>query len=227
MTPDLGFYINRFDLSDFAHTFAGTFLACVPTGLILLFGLCLICRPICYAMPSPHRQALLPLCPRLPRSLKHWSLILLALLLGSWTHIFWDSFTHKPGWFVDRWLWLQEPAVYFWSTTIRVFLLLQELSTVVGFVIVIIAYWRWLKRQPLASSASAEPDSWRYLLWGGVILFSFAVGFPAGVHYAMGTQLRGFLFFRSVCFSTAVYSTSLFLPLLAIGTSLAYARRPR
>src|SRR5690348_1510941 len=71
-TPDFGFYINRFDLSDFAHTFAGTFLLCLPCGLVVVFALCLFCRPICYALPSPHRQALLPLCPGLPRGLKHW-----------------------------------------------------------------------------------------------------------------------------------------------------------
>lgn len=227
MTPDIGFYINRFDLSDFAHTFAGTFLACVPSGLVLLLGLCLFCRPICYALPSPHRQALLPLCPGLPRGLKHWSLVLLALLFGSWTHVFWDAFTHEPGWFVDRWHWLQQPAVYFWWTTVRVFLLLQEISTVVGLVIVVVAYWRWLGRRPIASSPSTERDGWRYLFWGGAILLSFAIAIPAGVHHAMGTHLRGFLFFRSICFWTAVYSTSLFLPLVVTGSSLAYARRAR
>src|SRR5689334_105290 len=88
MTPDFGYYIDRFDLSDFAHTLPGTFLACVPTGLVLLLGLCLFCRPICYVLPSPHRQALEPLCPAFPREVRHWSLILLALLFGAWTHTF-------------------------------------------------------------------------------------------------------------------------------------------
>ena len=63
MTPDIGYYIDRFDLSTFAHTLPGSFLACLPTGVILLFFYYLFCRPVCYALPSPHRQALLPLCP--------------------------------------------------------------------------------------------------------------------------------------------------------------------
>ena len=36
MTPDIGFYIDRFDLSTFAQTLPGSFLACLPTGVILL-----------------------------------------------------------------------------------------------------------------------------------------------------------------------------------------------
>jgi hypothetical protein len=69
MTPDIGFYIDRFDLSTFAHTLPGSFLACLPTGVILLFFYYLFCRPVCYALPSPHRQALLPLCPDFPTEL--------------------------------------------------------------------------------------------------------------------------------------------------------------
>ncbi len=36
----------------------------------------------------------------------------------------------------------------FWWTTVRVYLLLQEISTVVGLVIVLVAYRRWLGRRP-------------------------------------------------------------------------------
>ena len=32
MTPDIGYYIDRFDLSAFAHTLPGSFLACLPPG---------------------------------------------------------------------------------------------------------------------------------------------------------------------------------------------------
>ena len=227
MTPDIGYYINRFDLSNFAHTLPGTFVACVPTGLVLLLGLLFFCRPIAYVLPSPHRQALLPLCPGFPRGVAHWLLILLALLVGAWTHTFWDAFTHEPGWFVDRLPWLQQPMVDWWWTTVHVYLFLQEMSTIVGFFIVVLAYWRWLKRQPLPPSASTGSDLWRYLFWASVLVLSFASAVPAAVHYALGTQLRGFLFFRSISFWSAVYSTELFLPLTIIGSSIAYARRVR
>jgi Domain of unknown function (DUF4184) len=110
MTPDIGYYIDRFDFATFAHTLPGSFLACLPTGMIMLILYYLFCRPVCYALPSPHRQALLPLCPNLPQGLRRWGIVLLSLLLGAWTHNFWDSFTHEHGWFVDRFPALQQPV---------------------------------------------------------------------------------------------------------------------
>ena len=118
MTPDIGFYIHRFDLSTFAHTLPGSFLACLPTGVVLLFFYYLFCRPVCYALPSPHRQALLPLCPDFPTELTRWGIILPSILLGAWTHNFWDAFTHEHGWFVDRIPWLQQPVLQIGSTTV-------------------------------------------------------------------------------------------------------------
>ncbi len=38
-------------------------------------------------------------------------MILISLLLGAWTHNFWDAFTHEHGWFVERIPWLQQPVL--------------------------------------------------------------------------------------------------------------------
>ena len=55
MTPDFGYYINRFDLSNLAHTLPGSFIVCLPTGVIMMLVFYLACRPVCYALPAPHR----------------------------------------------------------------------------------------------------------------------------------------------------------------------------
>ena len=36
MTPDIGYYIDSLRSLDFAHTLPGSFLACLPTGVIML-----------------------------------------------------------------------------------------------------------------------------------------------------------------------------------------------
>ena len=36
LTPDFGFYVNLFSLATDAHTLLGSFLVCLPTGLVLL-----------------------------------------------------------------------------------------------------------------------------------------------------------------------------------------------
>ncbi|HEX4666871.1 MAG TPA: DUF4184 family protein, partial [Chthoniobacterales bacterium] len=197
------------------------------TGLVLLLIFYPFCRPVCYALPSPHRQALLPLCPDWPLGLRSWGIILLSLLLGAWTHNFWDAFTHEHGWFVDRIPWLQQPVIQIRSTTVQMFLVLQELSTVVGFAILVVAYWRWVRVVPPAMVEESGSDDWRYLFWGCVLVVSFGVATPAAVHFATAAALRDVPFVRSIMFRTATYSSAIALPLTLLGTSILYARRKR
>jgi Domain of unknown function (DUF4184) len=225
MTPDIGYYIGRFDLATFAHTLPGSFIACLPTGMILLLLYYLFCKPVCYALPSPHRQSLLPLCPDFPTKPTRWAIILLSLLLGAWTHNFWDAFTHEHGWFVDRIPWLQQPVFPIGSTTVYMFLLLQELSTVVGFVIVAAAHWMWLRRQ--RPDPSADSDTWRYLLWIAIVAISLLISLPAAAHYAESASYHGFLFFRSLLFRIAIYAPAVAVPLSLLATTVLYARRDR
>ena len=227
VTPDIGFYIDRFDLSTFAQTLPGSFLACLPTGVILLLFYYFFCRPVCYPLPSPHRQALLPLCPDFPTGLLRWGIILLSLLLGAWTRNFWDAFTHEHGWFVDRIQWLQQPVLQVGSTTVCMFLLLQELSTLVGFAIVALTYWLWLRRQQMSSSVAPSSDGWRYLLWFGIPLLSLVISLPTAASYATLASLLDIPFVRSILFRTATYSSAIAVPLGLVATSIIYARRDR
>lgn len=224
-TPDIGYYIGNFDLAHFAHTLAGSFLACLPSGVIILLLFYLFCRPISYALPSPHRQVLLPLCPGFPEGLTRWIIILFSLLLGAWTHNFWDAFTHEHGWFVDRIPWLQQPVVHLPSTTVHVYLVLQEASTVIGFAIVALAYWLWLRRQPVSPSADSESDRWRYIFWGTIVIITLVVTLPFA--YRVASLSRGFLFFRSLVFRTAIYSFAVVIPLSLIATTVIYVSRLR
>jgi len=227
MTPDIGYYIGRFDLTDFAHTLPGSFIACLPTGVVMLFIFYLFSRPVCYALPSPHRQSLLALCPDFPTGLTSWAIILLSLLFGAWTHNFWDAFTHEHGWFVERIPWLQQPVMQLGSLTVHVYLVLQEASTAVGFVIIALTYWLWLRRRPANPSTANETDRWRYLFWLAIIALSLVIALPAAVHYATSASLHDFRFIRSIVFRTAIYSSALALPVGLVATSIIYVRRDR
>ena len=141
-----------------------------------------------------------------------WGIILLSLLLGAWTHNFWDAFTHEHGWFVDRIPWLQQPVLQIGSTTVCMFLLLQELSTLVGFAIVALTYWLWLRRQQVSSSVAPGSDRWRYLFWLGILMLSLVISLPC----------CGLL--RDVCFSSRCSLRS-FHP-LSHGNLLASHRGP-
>lgn len=227
MTPDFGYFINRFDLSNFAHTFPGTFLACVPTGLVMLLLLYLFAKPVSYMFPSPHREALLPICPRMPTRLSAWGIVLLSLLLGAWTHTFWDAFTHEDGLFVERIGFLREPAFRTGSSITHVYLALQESSTLIGFLILVIAYWLWLRRQGKPLLAFFASDLWRWLFWILITLVSFAIAAPAAYHFANSTSLHDFLYGRSVVFHMVLNACDVGVPLALIGSAIIYARRAR
>ncbi len=111
--------------------------------------------------------------------------------------------------------------------TVYVFLVLQELSTIVGFVIVAIAYGRWLRRQRPDRTDNSGPDGWRYLFWTAILGFSLAISLPTAVHYERAESLHGFRFFRSLVFRIAICTPDVAVPLSLIGSVAIYARRRR
>ncbi|CAN5596804.1 DUF4184 family protein [soil metagenome] len=226
MTPDLGYYIARFDLATFAHTLAGSFLACLPAGVVMLLVFYLFARPVCHTLPSPHREMLLSRCPTPPHRPGRWMSVLFSLLLGAWTHNFWDAFTHKEGWFVARLPFLQREIFAIGSAGVPIFLILQEVSTVFGFVILLAAYRSWLRQhRPLPLSTAAD-ESKRYLFWAILASVSLLVSLPAALFYAASNSLNGLFFVRSVAFRTAMYLPLVALPLLLLGAAWFYFQRP-
>ena len=66
MTPDIGFYIDRFDLSTFAHTLPGSFRLSSHRGspallLLLFLPAGLLCPPLASPAGSPAALPRLPL----------------------------------------------------------------------------------------------------------------------------------------------------------------------
>jgi Domain of unknown function (DUF4184) len=226
MASDLGYYIGRFDLATFAHTLAGSFVVGLPSAAIFLLGLYVFCKPVCYLLPRPHRPALLRICPSFDRLRPaRWPVILLSLLLGVWTHNFWDAWTHDTGWFAQRISWLGGTVVHVGSATFTLPFVLQVLSTFVGAGIVATAYFLWLRRQPRDQTAEAESDGWRYLLGFGICAVALLIAVPAAWHFAGSRQ--GVLFARAVMFRVAIYAPAIVIPLGLVAASVMYRWRSR
>jgi hypothetical protein len=223
MTPDFGYYIHRFDVASFAHTVAGSFVVCLPSGIFLLLIFYLVRKPVCFILPMPHREALLPLCSAVPRlGLRRLAMILLSLLLGAWSHILWDSFTHQTGWFVQRISWLHEPLLTVGSTPFRGHYLLQQFSTIAGAAILLVAYLNWIHHQP-THPVLTTAERWRYLLWAAVIVVALLLALFLAAHVARAFE--GYLAFRVFVFRAGVYFLSIALPLIILASIIIYARR--
>jgi hypothetical protein len=189
MTPDLSYYIPFLDVGGLAHTLPGSLIVCLPSGLFLLSLFYLLRKQVCFLLPQPHRGILMPLCTASPKI--DWGTLVatvICLIVGAWTHIFWDSFTHRSGWFVRRIGWLNVPVFSAGSTIFPAYYLLQQLSTAAGAAILLICYLRWLGRNQKTHPINSRLERWRHLFWIGVALISSLVSLPLAVRAASPSQ---------------------------------------
>ena len=144
MMPDAGYYVPHVP-SYFAHSFLGSFTVSLPCGVFFWLLYLALRQSVCFLLPEPHRSALLELARKPVKwSVRYVASVIVSLLVGTWTHILWDGFTHGPGWFVQRIPWLQETAFVMGSNTFRIFDVFQHLSTLFGAVVLYITCdWNW------------------------------------------------------------------------------------
>lgn len=226
MSPDFGYYLCQFDLAHFAHSFIGTVCLCLPSGLLVWSLFHRLRRPLCFILPQPHRGALMPLA--LAGSTWNFRTCLslaVSILLGAWTHVVWDSFTHPGAWVVQRVAWLREPLLHVGATELPACYLLQQLSTFVGGATLVMLYGRWLRGRHATyspESDSASVSDWaRYRLLAALAGVALVVAIPMAMKLA--GQHQGYMALRVFGFRTGVYAAALFAPLLAIGSVLFYS----
>jgi hypothetical protein len=225
LAPDLGYYINSFGIATFSHTFLGSVLVCLPTGLGMLILFYVFRRPIWFVLPQPHRGLLAPLTTSpAPRRAASVLTAAASVLLGAWTHIVWDSFTHAGGWAVTRFTFLQEPAFRVGTAEFPVYYLLQQLSTLAGVVALGTVYYLWLRRRSTGPVRwFLRDDRWRYTLLLAVSFVALAIALPLAAEAA--ARVQDYLVIRTFLFRTAVYATAVFIPLLTLCSVFCYVAR--
>lgn len=210
LMPDFGYHFGLFALATYAHTLEGSLLACVPIGLALLACFSALRRPLWHLLPQPHRDALEPLVAQpLLRGIGNILRSSVSILLGAWSHIAWDSFTHRSGWSVGHIAALRSAVPIPWIGEIPLYNVLQHVSTVVGVLILVMAYRSWLAGQRASLPAFAREDRWRYatllsLVTGcGVIALLLAIlgALPLGGRFSA----------QAFAFRVAVYGAVLFM----------------
>jgi Domain of unknown function (DUF4184) len=177
VSPDICYYVGRFDIAAIAHTLPGLFTVCLPSGLALLVLIRGLHKPIAELLPRPHRQAIRSL-PRMPRldNPATFLYVSASIIIGAATHNVWDSFTHRAGYIVLRWPPLQVPAFVLGARIIPVYDLLQHASTAAGAMVVVAVYVRWLRN---SAHAAVDPgptsDRWRYALLASLAAISLTL----------------------------------------------------
>jgi len=211
VSPDIGYYVGRFDLAAIAHTALGLLILCLPTGLALFALVRVLHRPVANLLPEPHRSALLsvPQAPRLT-SAPIVLAVAVSIVLGAMTHNVWDSFTHSAGYMVSKLPLLRVGVIG--TGGVRAYELLQHASTLVGLIVVVVAYVTWLKRVEVSRiTPRLSGNRWRYtlllaLLAGSVILAAMV---SYEISRASGKANVAVMVIRLVICATSIFAIAL------------------
>ena len=155
MIPDLPAFLpgglHRY--ARVTHVFAHSFTIDLLIGYLALGVIFLLQRPLT-ALLWPRVRALCLNALEPLRRPAAWLWAGPAIVLGIWTHLMWDSFTHPEGWIVQR-----VPALSAsltmgpYNTT--VYHALQYLSSIIGLCVLVL----WYDRLPARAVGAAEGAS--------------------------------------------------------------------
>jgi Domain of unknown function (DUF4184) len=176
IVPDFPYYLpsRMARLVPPTHLLAHSVTLDLPLGLALLAGLVLLRRPLTALLwPRARTVCLRALMPF--DRVSDWLLAVPAIVIGVWTHLLWDSFTHSDGWMVHRVSALSAPFTLgpYNGTVCHA---LQYLSSVIGLSVLVL----WYARLP-APAADPGRDAARSAAGPVLLLVGAAAALIGGV----------------------------------------------
>ncbi len=194
MSPDAGYLFGDFKLDRLSHSLFGNLtmdrlshywfeglIFCLPAGLLMLGAFYYLRAPAVRLLPERHKRTFLPLCQQ---PLGGPVVILFSLLIGVWSHLLWDSFTHNDGWFVEHLALLQSPVVVVGHRTARVCHILWYGFSFVGIVCLFLAFEHWKE----TAGGGSLADSGRAKLRDAIVLAIIVLPIEAIHHLVHGRR---------------------------------------
>lgn len=182
VTPDVPYYLplgptgHPLRLGLDTHSVVGSYTVDLALGMALLLGVLVLREPLTVLLPPRARWLCLEALEPFRRRASVWLLAPLAILIGVWSHLLWDSFTHADGWAVRRIAALSDTVTIGWYTG-EIFHILQYLSSAIGLTILAL----WYARLPVPPLAHAGHDSRRVHAGPALVLIAGAALLIGGV----------------------------------------------
>jgi hypothetical protein len=139
IAPDMAYFIPYRSFGSLSHSLKGLLLFNLPVSLLLAIIFHLLIRDqVIQNLPSYFRKRALAVKPLnfLWYLTKHGHIFAFAALIGSFSHLLWDSFTHYNGYFVRNYSILLRP-VSIGFMELPLCRLLQHISTAVGLTLIL------------------------------------------------------------------------------------------
>lgn len=138
LIPDAPYILKLTGIHISGHSILGLFVFCFPASLFS----CMLYQA--YLQPAWKN-----VFPWLVREQKRSVFVIsLSLLIGSSTHLFWDSFTHYTGWIVELVPFFRKNWFTLFGHPVATYRILQHFSSLAGGLMVISCLTRAAKRTP-------------------------------------------------------------------------------
>ncbi len=151
LTPDFNyFFLKEYHVG---HTILGQFYFCLPIGILafLMYHM-IIKKPIIELFPESQSGRLEQIKSPDLRSLKIYPLVFLGLIIGSFSHIIWDSFTHEYGYAVTHFSLLRMEVLKTSFGSLKLFKILQHGSTLIGGAIILFLYYNYIRTSEIVEN---------------------------------------------------------------------------
>ncbi len=170
IAPDFEYFFRMRMYSGVSHKPEGLILFDLPTGLVLTFLFHNIIRNSLYDNSPVFVRRRVEVFKDFNWNryfMSHWFAVIISVLIGATSHLFWDSFTHSHTFFVERYEILRwELTVVGIHTTVH--RIIQHVSTVLGGAAIAYFFWK-LPSHPV------QPGQVSRGYWQLILLFTIII----------------------------------------------------
>lgn len=134
MIPDFEYFLRMRINSGIGHSIYGIFFFDLPLSILVTFVFFnIVSQDFINNLPNYFKSRLLFITQVNWNNYfkKNWVIVVYSIIIGTTTHILWDDFTHKGGYFVLRYECLSNQILIF-SHSIPVYKILQHGSTLIA-----------------------------------------------------------------------------------------------
>lgn len=139
LVPDFEYFLRMKIKSEYSHTLQGVFWFDLPLAILLAFCFHLVVKnQLIHNLPSFLRSRFLRCLDfKWNQYFKEkWLIVILSILIGIFSHLLWDSFTHDTGFFVESIPFLSK-SVFILGVDVPILKILQHASTLIGGILIL------------------------------------------------------------------------------------------
>ncbi|SFI84571.1 DUF4184 family protein [Myroides guanonis] len=215
LTPDFEYFLRMRIESNYSHTLSGLFWFDLPLGILLTFIFHNIVRDNLYDnLPFIFSSRLIKFKEFNWNNYfnKNWFVVVISVLIGASSHIFWDSFTHDTGFFVQE-ISILASSIELFGKRIPILKILQHTSSLIGGGVIIFS----LLKIPSNKNVKTQPHK-KY--WGILITLTLVI---IGIRLLSGLDYR--LYGHVIVTAISAGLTSLILTSCIIKANLIYLKK--